>query len=271
MGRQSKRCSVKSNSLVASPAVRGSLLFQGVTIFGYVRFTSFQENLNHDTSCRCAAFSHPVTAGAFLYVLIKLQLQENSTAVCLLLVLFWAPLSDNMHVNKSRLSNNIFNIDARKSNSTPKKSQHKLHLVAFSSVRKVCELNKGCIRFWEKKNILVSRTWDVTFCVESQMYRRSALILWRIKVKIKASKGIKRGKMCVYIVEISCQLLDVLLQLICCLQAILEETAEQRHMWISLTLTCTVMNMTDKEWLLLKCQALHSEGYREEEVGAVHV
>lgn len=36
--------------------------------------------------------------------------------------------------------------------------------------------------------------------------------------------------MCVYIVEISCQLLDVLLQLIRCLQAILEETAEQRHM-----------------------------------------
>lgn len=33
--------------------------------------------------------------------------------------------------------------------------------------------------------------------------------------------------MCVYIVEISCQLLDVLLQLIRCLQAILEETAEQ--------------------------------------------
>lgn len=28
----------------------------------------------------------------------------------------------------------------------------------------------------------------------------------------------------IYIVEVSCQLLDVLLQLICCLQAILEET-----------------------------------------------
>lgn len=30
-----------------------------------------------------------------------------------------------------------------------------------------------------------------------------------------------------YIVEVSCQLLNVLLQLICCLQAILEETEEK--------------------------------------------
>lgn len=34
----------------------------------------------------------------------------------------------------------------------------------------------------------------------------------------------------IYIVEISCQLLNVLLQLIRCLQAILEETAEQTEM-----------------------------------------
>lgn len=38
----------------------------------------------------------------------------------------------------------------------------------------------------------------------------------------------------IYIVEISCQLLNVLLQLIRCLQAILEETGEQRYMWVSL-------------------------------------
>lgn len=58
-----------------------------------------------------------------------------------------------------------------------------------------------------------------------------SLSLCKIKAKVKALEEIfKKGKRRVYIVEISRQLLDVLLQLIRCLQAILKETAEERRM-----------------------------------------
>lgn len=45
---------------------------------------------------------------------------------------------------------------------------------------------------------------------------------------VNEQKSKMRRKRSIYIVEISCQLLDVLLQLIRCLQAVLEETGEKR-------------------------------------------
>ena len=69
---------------------------------------------------------------------------------------------------------------------------------------------------------------------------------------------VRRWRRSIYIVEISCQLLDVLLQLIRRLQAILKETAEQRDVWVSLTLTFSGINtrhISNLRELLCKCQA----------------
>lgn len=71
----------------------------------------------------------------------------------------------------------------------------------------------------------------------------------------------KRISASIYIVEISCQLLDVLLELIRCLQAILEETRrKQRDTWAPVTLTFFGRNVRKKGCHLVAITALQMSG-----------